>query len=88
PAPIAPTPPPTLTNRVLLDREWLAQVRSDPQRKARVKAILRQMLKQEKSGNQRNIISGALRALDAPVRTKHQAGKAPVARVASRASRG
>ncbi len=88
PAPIAPSPPPTLTNRVLLDREWLAQVRSDPQRKARVKATLRQMLKQEKSGQQRNIISGALRALDQPVRTARRAGKAPAPRAASRACRG
>ncbi len=72
-----------LTNRLLLNPEWLAQVRSDPQVKTQVKALLRQMLQEEQSGARREAIGRALLALDPPAAPLRRIGA--VARLLKRA---
>jgi len=53
-------------NFLRFDQRSLELIRNDPQRKAQVKAILKQMLQQEKSGERNKLIRQALRSLETP----------------------
>ena len=55
-----------LINRVPPSDKWLQNLRNDPVRKAQVKALLREMLRQEKDGGRREIMRRALLVLDPP----------------------
>ena len=55
-----------LMNRVPPSDKWLQDLRNDPVRKAQVKALLREMLRQEKDGGRREAMRRALLVLEPP----------------------
>jgi len=57
-----------LMNRVPPSDKWLQDLRNDPVRKAQVKALLREMLRQEKDGGRREAMRRALLVLEPPAR--------------------
>lgn len=65
-SPSATAAVPLLMNRVPPSDKWLQDLRNDPARKAQVKALLREMLRQEQDGGRREIIRRALLVLDPP----------------------